>query len=108
MAQKQGRSEGRAAGSQELPSHFGRPEGSWIGARANQGNALRDRARQARAAQCRENKSTGFPLMNLIQPSLRRPFTVIVLIIGVLLAALFGLKQMPRDIFPALGIPTIY
>jgi multidrug efflux pump subunit AcrB len=46
--------------------------------------------------------------MNLVQPALRRPLTVIVLIIGVVLAAGLALRQMPRDIFPTLGIPTIY
>ena len=46
--------------------------------------------------------------MNLIQPSLRRPLTVIVLIIGVVLGSVLALRQMPRDIFPTLGIPTIY
>src|SRR5947208_9542998 len=46
--------------------------------------------------------------MNLVQPSLRRPLTIVVLIIGVILGALLALRQMPRDIFPTLGIPTIY
>jgi multidrug efflux pump subunit AcrB len=46
--------------------------------------------------------------MNLVQTSLRRPLTIMVLIIGILLGALLALKQMPRDIFPTLGIPTIY
>src|SRR5882672_4593298 len=46
--------------------------------------------------------------MNLVQLSLRRPLTIIVLIIGVVLGSLLALKQMPRDIFPTLGIPTIY
>src|SRR5271166_363489 len=46
--------------------------------------------------------------MNLVQTALRRPFTVLVLIMGIILGALAALKQMPRDIFPALGIPTIY
>lgn len=46
--------------------------------------------------------------MNLVQPALRRPFTVLVLVLGVVLAAWFALKKMPRDIFPTLGIPTIY
>src|SRR5262249_24876183 len=40
--------------------------------------------------------------------ALRRPFTVVVLIIGVLLGAGLALERMPRDIFPTLGIPTIY
>jgi len=46
--------------------------------------------------------------MNLVQSALRRPLTVVVLILGVILGALLALKQMPRDIFPTLGIPTIY
>jgi multidrug efflux pump subunit AcrB len=46
--------------------------------------------------------------MNLVQPALRRPLTVIVLILGVVLGAAMALRQMPRDIFPTLGIPTIY
>src|SRR5436309_6911208 len=46
--------------------------------------------------------------MNLVQPALRRPFTVIVAVIAVVLVALLALRQMPRDIFPTLGIPTIY
>ena len=46
--------------------------------------------------------------MNLVDSSLRRPITVIVLVIAVLLGAGLALKQMPRDIFPTLGIPTIY
>ena len=46
--------------------------------------------------------------MNLVQFSLRRPLTIIVLIIGVILGASRALEQMPRDIFPTLGIPTLY
>src|SRR5881392_4349444 len=46
--------------------------------------------------------------MNLVQPALRRPFTVLVAVIGVALGSVFALRQMPRDIFPTLGIPTIY
>ena len=46
--------------------------------------------------------------MNLVQSALRRPLTVVVLILGVILGASLALKQMPRDIFPTLGIPTIY
>src|SRR5215472_2728680 len=46
--------------------------------------------------------------MNLVTSALRRPFTVLVLIIGVLLGAGLALERMPRDIFPTLGIPTIY
>src|SRR5205809_6235828 len=46
--------------------------------------------------------------MNLVQPALRRPLTVVVGVIGVALGAVLALRQMPRDIFPSLGIPTIY
>jgi multidrug efflux pump subunit AcrB len=46
--------------------------------------------------------------MNLVTSALRRPLTVVVLIIGILLGAGLALERMPRDIFPTLGIPTIY
>jgi multidrug efflux pump subunit AcrB len=46
--------------------------------------------------------------MNLVQPALRRPFTVVVIVVGVALASVLALSRMPRDIFPGLGIPTIY
>src|SRR2546425_1621817 len=46
--------------------------------------------------------------MNLVTPAMRKPLTVVVAVIAVVLGALFALRQMPRDIFPPLGIPTIY
>jgi multidrug efflux pump subunit AcrB len=46
--------------------------------------------------------------MNLAQPAMRRPLTVVVLIIAVVLGAWFALKKMAQDIFPPLGVPTIY
>src|SRR5881409_204947 len=46
--------------------------------------------------------------MNLVQPALRRPFTVLVAIIAAVIGAGLALRRMPRDIFPSLGIPTIY
>src|SRR5438874_4894659 len=46
--------------------------------------------------------------MNLVQPALRRPLTVIVAVIAVALVSVLSWRQMPRDIFPTLGIPTIY
>src|SRR5579864_877515 len=46
--------------------------------------------------------------MNLQRFALRRPFTTLVMIAGVVLAAFYGLTKMSRDIFPPLGIPTIY
>ena len=46
--------------------------------------------------------------MNLVQTALRRPYTILVAVISVILAAAFATLQMPRDILPNLGIPTIY
>ncbi|MBI3416554.1 MAG: efflux RND transporter permease subunit [Verrucomicrobia bacterium] len=46
--------------------------------------------------------------MNLIQLSLRRPLTVVVLVIAVALGAWVAMQRMARDVFPPLGIPTIY
>ena len=46
--------------------------------------------------------------MNLVTPAMRRPLTVVVAVIAVGLGALLALQKMPRDIFPTLGIPTIY
>jgi multidrug efflux pump subunit AcrB len=46
--------------------------------------------------------------MNLTTPSLRRPVTVIVLVIAISLGAWVALQRMTRDIFPPLGVPTIY
>src|ERR1043166_4558615 len=46
--------------------------------------------------------------MNLVQPALRRPLTIVVTVIAVALASVLALRRLPRDIFPTLGIPTIY
>src|SRR5690242_20039452 len=46
--------------------------------------------------------------MNLVQFALRRPYTILVVILGVALGALLGLRNMPKDVFPPLGVPTIY
>src|SRR3954463_2872992 len=46
--------------------------------------------------------------MNLVNASLRRPLTVLVLVIAVALGAVIALQRMTRDVFPPLGIPTIY
>lgn len=46
--------------------------------------------------------------MNLVQFALRRPLTVVVLVIASMLGAWVALQQMTRDIFPPLGVPTIY
>src|SRR5262245_44915435 len=39
---------------------------------------------------------------------MRRPRTVLVLVVAIAFGAWLGLKQMTRDIFPPLGVPTIY
>ncbi len=46
--------------------------------------------------------------MNFLQAALRRPFTVVVLAVAVALAAGLAIQRMSRDIFPPLGVPTIY
>src|SRR3954462_9548455 len=46
--------------------------------------------------------------MGLVPAALRRPITILVLVIAVLLGAGLAIERMPRDIFPTLGIPTIY
>jgi multidrug efflux pump subunit AcrB len=46
--------------------------------------------------------------MTAINTSLRRPLTVIVLVIAVALGAGIALQRMSRDIFPPLNVPTIY
>jgi multidrug efflux pump subunit AcrB len=46
--------------------------------------------------------------MSLVQFALRRPYTILVLVLGLLLGAGLALRSMARDIFPSLGVPTIY
>ena len=46
--------------------------------------------------------------MNLVSGALRRPITVLVAIVAIVLGAVMALRQMPRDILPTLGIPVIY
>ena len=46
--------------------------------------------------------------MNLTQAALRRPITIVVLVIAIVAAAGLALQRMACDIFPPLGIPTIY
>src|SRR5438270_1450477 len=47
-------------------------------------------------------------LMGLVSSALRRPVTVIVAIVGVALMAGLAIARMQRDVFPDLGVPTIY
>ncbi|MCF7789113.1 MAG: efflux RND transporter permease subunit [Prosthecobacter sp.] len=46
--------------------------------------------------------------MSLARFALRHPWSVLVAVVAVCLGAWLGLQRMTRDIFPPLGIPTIY
>jgi CzcA family heavy metal efflux pump len=46
--------------------------------------------------------------MNIVAFALTRPIALLVLILGVTLAGVWSLVRMPRDVFPDLGVPTIY
>ena len=46
--------------------------------------------------------------MNPINLALRRPFTLTVVILGVVLGSLLAARRMPIDIFPNLNLPVIY
>jgi multidrug efflux pump subunit AcrB len=46
--------------------------------------------------------------MWLVKAALRRPITVLVAILGLLLAAVLSIRRMPRDLFPELGRPVLY
>jgi len=48
------------------------------------------------------------PGFNLVSAAMRRPLRRRVVIVGVGLGGWLGLREMARDIFPPLGIPTIY
>src|SRR5213082_3303912 len=46
--------------------------------------------------------------MNIVTLAMRRPITILVLIVGIGAGAYFALGQMQQDIFPTLGVPIIY
>src|ERR1043165_4331937 len=46
--------------------------------------------------------------MDIIRGALRRPVTVIVVVLSVVLGGSFTLTRVPRDIFPNLDVPVIY
>ena len=50
----------------------------------------------------------GWGFLDLVQFALRRPYTVLVVILGMALGAFLGLRNMSEDVFPPLGVPTIY
>ncbi len=46
--------------------------------------------------------------LNLVSAAMRRPLTTLVLLAGVCLGGWLAWRNLARDIFPPLGIPTIY
>ena len=46
--------------------------------------------------------------MGLLQTALRKPITIIVLIIGIIFFSVIATMNIPIDIFPKLDLPTIY
>jgi multidrug efflux pump subunit AcrB len=46
--------------------------------------------------------------MNLVSFALRRPISLLIAIVAIVLGGLLALDRMPRDIFPDLAVPTIY
>src|ERR1700749_2853277 len=47
-------------------------------------------------------------LINIIYASLRKPVSVVVALIAIVLFAILSITKMPIDIFPKVGTPTIY
>lgn len=46
--------------------------------------------------------------MNLLRIALQRPYTVLVLALALAIGGWLAMERMARDIFPPLGVPTIY
>src|SRR3954452_15161805 len=46
--------------------------------------------------------------MNLVRFALRRPVSILVLVLASVLVGGLALRGMPRDVFPDLGVPTLY
>src|ERR1700704_15217 len=46
--------------------------------------------------------------MNLVSFALRRPITILVLVIASVLISLLAIERTPRDVFPNLGVPVLY
>src|SRR5262252_1413527 len=46
--------------------------------------------------------------MWLINTALRRPFTILVIVVGIALGSVLAVTRMPVDIFPNLNLPVIY
>jgi multidrug efflux pump subunit AcrB len=46
--------------------------------------------------------------MNLLKSALRKPVTIIVAVLAIVFFAIMAIRQMKIDIFPQLGLPTVY
>jgi multidrug efflux pump subunit AcrB len=46
--------------------------------------------------------------MWLVTAALRRPITILVMVLALVLSAGLAIRKMPIDIFPVLGIPVVY
>src|SRR4051812_20296564 len=46
--------------------------------------------------------------MNLVTSALRRPISYLMIVLAIAFAGALSLGRMPRDVFPDLGVPTIY
>jgi multidrug efflux pump subunit AcrB len=46
--------------------------------------------------------------MTLVSAALRRPISLLITIVAIVLGGVLALDRMPRDIFPDLAVPTIY
>ena len=46
--------------------------------------------------------------MWLINTALRRPITILILVIGIALCSILAVIRMPVDIFPDLNLPIVY
>ena len=44
----------------------------------------------------------------MVRTALRRPITVIVFFLGILIFSMMAVRTIPIDIFPKLNLPTIY
>ncbi|UPJ71924.1 efflux RND transporter permease subunit [Bradyrhizobium sp. 187] len=46
--------------------------------------------------------------MNLVSFALRRPISLLTMVIAVALVGFLVVDRMPRDIFPDIGVPVLY
>src|SRR5437879_895143 len=46
--------------------------------------------------------------MDLVTTALRRPISLLMAILALAVTGVLALNRMPRDIFPDLGVPTLY